>query len=209
MTGCRFHCASGRRQGFTLVEVLLTLCLLVVIASLAWPMLDKPFANQRLRKAADQVRAEWGEARVEALNSGLVYVFRYEIEGGQYRVESRAAAETPADGMLGQSYGDTFDSQQTTTDSEVSKGKLPENVTFVGSETTFDTRATSFETETGPVFPSDASWSEPILFYPDGTTSNARLVLRNNRDRCIELTLRGLTGVVKVGEVYSDEAQLR
>jgi len=46
-----------------------------------------------------------------------------------------------------------------------------------------------------------AGRSTPILFYPDGTTSTARLLLRNEYDRSIELSLRGLTGVARVGEL--------
>ncbi len=52
-----------------------------------------------------------------------------------------------------------------------------------------------------------ANWSEPIFFYPDGTTSSARLMLRNKDGRVIELVMRGLTGIVKVGEVTIAAAQ--
>ena len=37
-------------------------------------------------------------------------------------------------------------------------------------------------------------WSTPIFFFPDGTTSTAAVLLKNDRDRCIEIRLRGLTG---------------
>ena len=70
-----FRCPH--RQAFTLVEVMLTLCLMVIVAGLAWPVLIGGFANQRLRSAADQIRAEWVAARVEAMDSGRTYLFRY------------------------------------------------------------------------------------------------------------------------------------
>ena len=45
------------------------------------------------------------------------------------------------------------------------------------------------------------AWSAPIYFYPDGTSSDARLQICNDRNGAIELMLRGMTGVVKVGDV--------
>jgi len=37
-------------------------------------------------------------------------------------------------------------------------------------------------------------WSTPIFFYPDGSTSTAAILLKNEAGRCIEIRLRGLTG---------------
>ena len=52
-----------------------------------------------------------------------------------------------------------------------------------------------------------SGWSEPIFFYPDGTTSNAQLLLRNKEGRMIELFLHGLTGIVKVSDVTAAGGQ--
>jgi prepilin-type N-terminal cleavage/methylation domain-containing protein len=46
-------------------------------------------------------------------------------------------------------------------------------------------------------------WSTPIFFYPDGTTSTAAVLLKNNRGNCIEVRLRGLTGIAKLTEINS------
>ena len=215
MTGRRFLYAFKSRQGFTLVEVLLTLCLLVIITSMAWPLLDKPFASQRLLKAADQIRAEWGSARVEALNSGLTYTFQYTIQGNQFCTKCQAAPETPSDAEAeyGADYGNDSLARtavgQDAANPLATENTLPEKITFVGGETAADTRAATVESQSQTVFFSDASWSQPILFFPDGTTSTARLILKNQHGRRIELTMRGLTGVVKVGQLYSDEDGLR
>ena len=37
-------------------------------------------------------------------------------------------------------------------------------------------------------------WSTPIFFYPDGATSTAAIILKNEAGRCNEIRLRGLTG---------------
>jgi len=38
------------------------------------------------------------------------------------------------------------------------------------------------------------AWSTPIFFYPDGSSSTAAVLLKNEMGRCIEIRLRGLTG---------------
>jgi prepilin-type N-terminal cleavage/methylation domain-containing protein len=45
-------------------------------------------------------------------------------------------------------------------------------------------------------------WSTPIFFYPDGTCSTAALMLKNNKDQCIEIRLRGITGLTKITETF-------
>ena len=41
-----------------------------------------------------------------------------------------------------------------------------------------------------------------ILFFPDGTATSAVVTLRNEYGRAIDVSLRGLTGAVLVGEAY-------
>jgi len=55
------------RKATTLIEVLLVLALLVMLAAMTWPALDRPMADQRLRKAADRVRTAWVRARIDAM----------------------------------------------------------------------------------------------------------------------------------------------
>ena len=90
--------------------------------------------------------------------------------------------------------------------------QLPEGISFSGLETIGDTRSdaalssadASASGGTAQVRSAEQEVS-PILFYPDGTTSTARLVLANAHDRYLILELRGLTGVVKVSDVLSGE----
>ena len=71
--------------------------------------------------------------------------------------------------------------------------RLPENVTFTHAEI-----AGSNEVLATMPRILEGSWSTPILFYPDGTTSDASLVLTGSRGTSIRVTLRGLTGVASV-----------
>ena len=73
-------------------------------------------------------------------------------------------------------------------------------------ETTADpTAAAEAEIAAGPQDANPPDWSDPIFFYPDGTTSDAQLTLKNEEGRAIELNLRGLTGTVEVGDILAVE----
>ena len=47
----------------------------------------------------------------------------------------------------------------------------------------------------------DAAWSQPILFFPDGTATTAKIIVLGEGGRSITVELRSLTGGVKVGEI--------
>jgi competence protein ComGC len=196
------------RQAFTLMEVLLVLCLLVAMASLAWPALEKGFATQRLRKAADFVQAEWARARVKAMSTGQIHIFQYSMGGNRYATHRRITSEVtdsassasapPGFGQVGLETPEPFGSER----------ELPKDVGFAGSEAASGTREAMVLADQGQFRPADQGWSQPIFFYPDGTTSTARLVLQNKQGRTIQLALRGLTGVVTVGDVQASEERL-
>jgi len=209
MIGCRFQGTRNRRRGFTLLEVLLTMCLLVLLAALSWPALEKPFDGARLRKAAGQIRAEWRTARVEAMDSGEIYFFRCAANEGDYRVECYSAAEAQQNSVYGNRLGNSARDIASIGTVKPRQESLPDGVTFVTGEIDLDTRAATISSAMEQAAVSETAWSDPILFYPDGTTSTARLVLKNKHGRSIELQLRGLTGVVSIGQVQASEESLR
>ncbi len=184
----------GLRRAFTLLEVLLVLALAVAITAVALPALGRPWASQRLRSAADLIRAEWTRARFKAISTGQTVVFRYTPEGCRYLTEvlttdaySAWAAE------FGAVAGDDLGFRAT-----CEERVLPQGVTFVGAEVLADTRTEAADAELPPA---SAEWSDAIYFYPDGTASTARLVLANEYSDWVEVTLRGLTGVITTSDV--------
>jgi hypothetical protein len=82
---------------------------------------------------------------------------------------------------------------------------LPEGIVFVASDTTQEAREVLAVQGTNALQNQDDSMSSPIFFYPDGTSSTARLFVKNPRERYVKLSLRGLTGVVYVSDLLSGE----
>ena len=205
------RCSS--RSGITLLEVLLVMALLVAIASMAAPALQGTLDGHRLRNAADTVRVAWTKARVEAMETGRTYLFRYQPSGNLYVVEPLytqddylESAEVTRNGVAvnaSSPLASTSADQPTVPVGETDT--LAEGIVFTGSEATVDLRAallTGEETTGGSL---DNQWSAPIFFYPDGTTSTARLALANQRECYVLLTMRGLTGIVAVSGLLSAE----
>ncbi len=182
-----------RVRGFTLLEVLLALAVIVALAGLAWPVLDGAFANQRLRNGADRLRSAWGQARVRAMESGENQVFHYQSGSGQFSIHALCSVESQTDASptAGASGGLT--------------GTLPEGVTFLASQTRYDTRTAL----AGGSDPSGRGDALPIVFFPDGTTSTAEIALGGRGNRCLKVSLRGLTAVALVSNIMTQEELAR
>ncbi|MGA2066386.1 MAG: prepilin-type N-terminal cleavage/methylation domain-containing protein [Thermoguttaceae bacterium] len=82
---------------------------------------------------------------------------------------------------------------------------LPEGVEFLMQEAAPDPATADAEITAGTQDAAQPDWSDPIFFYPDGTTSDAQLTLKNGQGRGVELNLRGLTGTVDVGDIQALE----
>ena len=180
----------------TLLELVLVLAVLVVVAALAVPALDRPLAAQRMKSAADLVRSTLTKSRVEAMRSGEVQLFRFLPETGEYQVERFAGLE----GIVEQS-----DPTAAAVGASGLSGMLPEDIVFLTADRAEAARDQAVEMSQVSAA-GEGGWSQPIMFYADGTTSTARVLLRGEYGMSVDLFLRGLTGGVQVGEVFVDEA---
>ena len=84
--------------------------------------------------------------------------------------------------------------------------QLPEGITVVSSETG-DIRSAVVSVDSTGLNNQEADWSSPIFFYPDGTTSDAKVVLANPYDNRIVVRLRGLTGMASYTAADAEEEQ--
>lgn len=200
---------ASHTTGLTLLEVLLALGVLSILVALAWPSVLRLHGEQLLINAAEKVRSLVASARVHAIESGLVYQFRFEPEGNHFLVvpfEREFESVDPRTQGAGTAEGHGRFSK--------AGGNLPEGVTFTMSTVPNQQTATG----TGQQISSDVlqglpnadklsavSWSGPILFQPDGSSSDTELILRDRRQQRIVVRIRGLTGAVGVGRLQRED----
>jgi len=182
----------GRRIAYTLVELLIVVALLSVILTLTLPSLRQLSAKSELRDAARQLRVALLEARLAAIESGSLTYFRYQTGGGRFEV-GRAAAPPQSGGPPADA--DRAAQGDADLESTAQPRWLPLGMRFVDpvDDRPIEPPAAADEEEAA----GDASWSAPILFFPNGRTLDARIALRTASHR-IELQIRGLTGTVQV-----------
>jgi Tfp pilus assembly protein FimT len=231
--------ATGRRRqgtarGVTLMELVLVLALLVVAGSLAMPAVVGAFGGVRLRRAGDLVTTRWAEARAQAIETGVVYQFRFSPDSGKYRVEpwvspeesaagasatrrstanssgagtaggAGGAAAGPVNSQTAASTSGEAAASKTLAESSTIETALPEPITFQGGQTAVQDRVRG-ERRVDALQASGQAWSTPILFFPDGSASTATIVLQNDASQYLRLTLRGLTGVARASGVMTRE----
>jgi len=206
------------RRGMTLIELLLVLALLTVIGSMVVPVFTGSFSSIRLRRAGDKVLTSWSAARARAIESGEVMQFSFTPESGTYQVEPWAGVVE--DDTLGgaatssSSYGTATAPATTATtvktgdaDQAEDAASLPEQIVFHRGELLVEDAITG-ERAVAPMQSARDAQSTAILFFPDGTSSDASVVIANDRRQYVRLMLRGLTGVGRASNVLTrDELQ--
>ncbi len=200
-----------RRHAFTLLELLLSIAIIAALTSVALPQIAMVLGDRRLVRGADLVRIEMTELRVQAMRDGRVMMMDAMLEQGQLRTRpyfSMSDAVEASDmtgsqsGMLNGGETGTIvaiEVDETATD-EI---ELPEEITVktVGVVSA----ARSFDIEQQTAGDQASGWSSPILFYPDGTTSNAAIVLSHPQHGQVTVKLRGITGEASVGPVEAPQ----
>ena len=212
----RLPSTHSRRSAFTLLELLLVLALIVAIGALVWPALERPLATQRLRRAAEQVRMHLTKTRTQAILTGETFAFRFQPGKPLMRVEAVTQNEAVLEsastlGAAGTQSGAM--SQGTSSRSTIGQpaavraveGQLPEDIVFYGGDVASDTRSEQFATQERMKGSVDLSWSQPVLFFPDGTATAARVAVVGDRGRAVVIEVRSLTGGVKIGDIVSVE----
>lgn len=185
------------RRGLTLVEVLLVLTLLVIVGAVTAPILSGSISQARLRHSGDLLRAAWGRARLAAMEAGDPYVFRFEPNGPRYQIvqlSSLTAEDGAEQHMLPPEDADDLEYS----DADVlrlSQARLPAGVVFA------EAQVSAVPPMAAAAAAADSGWASPIVFYADGTSSDAAVHLQNEEGAALRVTLRGLTGSSRAGEV--------
>ena len=203
---------SSRRNAFTLFEVILVLIILVVMATIAFPTLDSMIYSRRLLQSTERLQNELHEARVEAMRTGQVQVFRATINGNSYSIGPWLSGNEDSDASAGATILNAGGLVKTDRSSggtvRLSSGQLggdakqlAGDVQFLGIETLVDARNALELQKNGEAPPIGGvgtavagGISSPLLIYPDGSSTTAQIVLADSRGRRMALQLRGVTG---------------
>lgn len=181
---------TRRRRGFTLLEIVLVMAIIVMFAAISFPAIEAMYADARLQGGSDSVRAAWSEAQAHAVNESRPYRFAVVPGKGNYRVAPDSAEFWNGDG--GNPSSDS------------------ENPAYVLEESM--PRGMVFPEENGnvpKVSPNDSSlpegsvgvgqWVTLATFLPDGTAQDdVEITLQYPGTRPIILRLRALTGTTTV-----------
>jgi prepilin-type N-terminal cleavage/methylation domain-containing protein len=202
------------RRAFTLFEMLLVLSILVVALSIAVPTYESVITSRRIFNSVENVRLELQRARLEAIKTGQAQAFRCQVGQSQFTIQPWLKASDSVEASAGATIitelGQTIDTASTTSgvatsmaDSTTGQKQLEEGIIFASADILNDMRSLSEQTTTDSMQTAMAGVSQPILFYPDGSTTTAHIVVQDARGRRMAVQLRGLTGEAKVIEVAS------
>jgi len=168
---------TRRRPGYTLMELLIVLALLMILGGLLAPTFSATSRDTGVKAGADLVRGRMEDARANAIEDARPYRFAVSADGTKIRV----SPDGLDDGTAPPANGD--DSPPF-----VAQEDLPKNVTAVPVA---DGQAP---------MSGDDGWVRVATFLPDGTCKedHAILEVREAGVHPMVVTLRGLTGTISV-----------
>jgi prepilin-type N-terminal cleavage/methylation domain-containing protein len=185
------------RNAYTLMELLLVLAIIVIAAAAVAPSIDGFRRSAVIRSGANDIRAALTKAHVVAMRTGRTQVFQYELGGGKYKTEPYVGGDDAIESVQ----GDQSSPLASSTSHPAHEKTLPEGMKFAAGDAAVESRAERIEREASSTGGGGVSWSRPLLFFPDGSSVDAFIVVGNTHDRGIRLDLRGMTAAVKVSEV--------
>jgi prepilin-type N-terminal cleavage/methylation domain-containing protein len=178
----------GKRPGYTLLELVLVVAVLGIVAAISYPVVTSMYAYEKVKSAADIVRANLAKARSHAMSEGRPYKMAVVHNKGSYRIAPDSPSFWSGSGSGDQGSGGSGPL--------VATEKLPYGIRFstggaaaaASSSMDDDTSADSEDWE---------SWSSTATFLPDGTaTEDTDITLQVSGSRPVVLKLRAMTGAV-------------
>lgn len=191
------HPHHAAQAGFTLLELLLVLGVLVLMTTIAWPSVSRALDGQRLTKVAERVRIEINATRTRAIETGVPYQFLYEGGGGRF-----VSIPTDRDGVPA-SQGVVKSAVPTEDDLPRASG-LMEGFEFSTQalDPTIKLQQDLFGGLDNWRDLASLAWSGPVKFDSDGSGEDVELTLYDrNRGQSITLKVRGFTGAVTIGSI--------
>jgi hypothetical protein len=179
----------SKARAFTLLELLLVIVIMIALAGVIWPSLSTRQAAGKLRSTSEQLASLMSLARGGAMSKGCSYRCVFEVDG------MRAVIEEEADPLNHPGVFEPIKAHW----AKLDLGK--DDIRCLSVH--FDEWEGLLKEEEAEILDRVDSKSEdhaspPILFYPDGTSDTATILLGDSENNNFTLTLNGITGQVKL-----------
>ena len=181
---------------------MITVAVLVASIIISWPVISGAFKIHDLRDAGKIIEAACAEARVNAAGFKQIQVFRFKPESPYFLIEPAPPADL--DAMLDfenidehKAIGNLRPIEEI--DWELEGKQLPEGTYFV----TIENRSDEHDVMLNELLPPTTEMmaeQKPLLFYPDGSCSDATIILRSGQGSFLEIKLDGASGNVTASE---------
>jgi prepilin-type N-terminal cleavage/methylation domain-containing protein len=167
---------AEKRSGFTLFELVIVMCLIVIALAIIAPVADSLINPNQVTASVDAVRSQWADLRGRAMEEGRPYRFSVQDGSSHFRAEPDDADAVGAAAGV------------------VREGDISDPCIFGQSDGDVqggDPNGTS--SQTAP----SGTWRAVAVFLPDGTArADAALVFGRPGLPSVTLNLRALTGSV-------------
>lgn len=190
------------RSGFTLLELMIVVAIILAVTAMAAPGMMERVRSGRVEEAADAVSTMLANARTQAIDTGVDYHFRFELNG-------QCFVAIPAE--VDVSIGNSNNSDSETAEFSYTAGNLPTTIFLRYSQND----ESGSETLKGPAFGKLANagemasknWSMPILFRFDGSSEDKTFRVMDEQQRSCDVSVRGLTGAISTSNVFIMEQE--
>jgi prepilin-type N-terminal cleavage/methylation domain-containing protein len=164
------------RSGFTILELLLVLAILVMLAAMAFPAIETMYDDMKVQAAADHLRGRLAQARSRAIDDGRAYRIGVHPDTGDYRL----APDSPE--FWGDGSAPTQSNDDTYPAPLIDQGTLPGEIVFRFA---------------GNAPASSGGWSTLVSFLATGSAADdCSILLDREGARSIQINVRALTGGV-------------
>lgn len=175
MTCSRSASSRSLRKGYTLLEVLVVMLILVVLGAIAVPSMRALSGNTKTQAAADMVRSRLATARASAMEQGIPHTVVVSPDGTQVRVKvSEQYTASPSAAPA------------------TSADALPETVQVeMVVQPSLDESHNPYDSD---------GWLRFVTYLPDGTCDEDSAAVRVSEpgQNAMIVKVRGLTGAYEV-----------